>query len=367
MTELSQRSRFRDQLIILVFAAITFFVGVVSPPHLMDDVDATQGEIAKTMLLTGDWITARVGRSRVFRESSSEVLDDSGALQHFRNSLIGVATLPGAIAAIALCLLAHQMAYWAGAAQTGFYAGLVLATSIGLFLFTRIVIPDVLEPLALVLALYAFLRTVEEESASLWWRATFYIALACGVLLKGLIGLAFPVGICLLYLAATEQLLVVETWRKLRIVPGRFLAIAAPWHILAILRNPPYFDLTLHADPNFGHNFRGFFWFYFINDQFLRFTNGRWPHDYNTVPRVWFWLYHLLWFFPWSFFLVGLRRTFFRTQDRFGRMHLLCLIWISLIMLFFTLLTTQEYYSMPIYPALALLNRVRDVVALARN
>ena len=86
---------------------------------------------------------------------------------------------------------------------------------------------------------------------------------------------------------------------KLRVIRGviPFLAITAPWPLAAILRNPPYFDLTLHAEPNFGHRCRGFFWFYFINDQFLRFTNGRWLHDYNTVPWVWFWLYHLLWFF----------------------------------------------------------------------
>jgi hypothetical protein len=46
------------------------------------------------------------------------------------------------------------------------------------------------------------------------------------------------------------------------------LLIAAPWHILATLRNPPYFDFTMRSAPGEYH---GFLWFYFINEQLLRF------------------------------------------------------------------------------------------------
>ena len=80
------------------------------------------------------------------------------------------------------------------------------------------------------------------------------------------------------------------------------LAIAAPWHVLATLRNPPYFDFTLKSEPGQYH---GFFWFYFMNEHVFRFLNMRHPRDYNTVPRHLFWLFHLLWFFPWSVFLPG--------------------------------------------------------------
>ena len=73
------------------------------------------------------------------------------------------------------------------------------------------------------------------------------------------------------------------------------LLIAAPWHVLATLRNPPYFDFTMHSAPGEYH---GFLWFFFINEQLLRFLNLRYPRDYNTVPRLYFWLFHLLWLFP---------------------------------------------------------------------
>ncbi|HSP06623.1 MAG TPA: glycosyltransferase family 39 protein, partial [Acidobacteriota bacterium] len=131
-----------------------------------------------------------------------------------------------------------------------------------------------------------------------------------------------------------------------------FLAIAAPWHILATLRMPPYFDFTLHSGPGEYH---GFFWFYFINEHVLRFLNLRYPRDYNTVPRLSFWLLHLLWLFPWSAYLAAASRLSYRPVDRAGRTRLLALCWTGFLLLFFTFSTTQEYYSMPVYPALSLL------------
>jgi hypothetical protein len=130
------------------------------------------------------------------------------------------------------------------------------------------------------------------------------------------------------------------------------VAIAAPWHILATLRNPPYFDLTMHSAPGEYH---GFLWFFVMNEQVLRFLNLRYPRDYNTVPRVYFWLLHLVWLFPWSVYFPAVFKLSFRPLDRAGRTRLLALCWAGFILVFFTFSTTQEYYSMPCYPALALL------------
>jgi hypothetical protein len=124
------------------------------------------------------------------------------------------------------------------------------------------------------------------------------------------------------------------------------LAIAAPWHVLATIRNPPYFDFTMHSESG---SYRGFFWFYFINEHVLRFLNLRYPRDYNTVPRLWFWLFHLLWFFPWSMYLPGVVRL------PKSQVRLLAYCWVGFVLVFFTFSTTQEYYSMPCYPAIALL------------
>jgi hypothetical protein len=130
------------------------------------------------------------------------------------------------------------------------------------------------------------------------------------------------------------------------------LLIAAPWHALATLRNPPYFDLTMRSERGAYH---GFFWFYFLNEHVFRFLNMRYPRDYNTVPRALFWSLNLLWLYPWSAFLPAAARLDYKPVDRSGRTRLLALCWTGFILLFFTFSTTQEYYSMPCYPALALL------------
>ncbi len=237
--------------------------------------------------------------------------------------------------------------------MAGFYAGLVLATCVGLFLFTRILIPDVTLTLAICVSFWSFQRALEpdEEMPLRRWTALLAASLAVGVLLKGLIAIVVPVGGALVYLAITRQLFDRRVWQRLHVVSSVliFLAIAAPWHILATLRMPPYFAFTLHSGPGEYH---GFFWFYFMNEHVLRFLGLRYPHDYNTVPRVWFWLMNLIWLFPWSIYLPSVAALGYRPQDRAGRTRLLAICWTGFLLVFFTFSTTQEYYSMPIYPAL---------------
>ena len=45
---------------VLLFAAAIYLGCIISPPSLMDDVDAVQAQIARNMLSSGDWVTARL-------------------------------------------------------------------------------------------------------------------------------------------------------------------------------------------------------------------------------------------------------------------------------------------------------------------
>jgi len=47
-------------LIVLLFSGAVYLGCIVSPPSLMDDVDAMQSQIARNMLTSGDWFTARL-------------------------------------------------------------------------------------------------------------------------------------------------------------------------------------------------------------------------------------------------------------------------------------------------------------------
>jgi hypothetical protein len=140
-------------------------------------------------------------------------------------------------------------------------------------------------------------------------------------------------------------------WREFRLATGvlLFFAIATPWHLLAGIRNPR------------------FFWFYFVNEHFLRFLGERYPRDYNKLPAGLYWALHLVWLFPWSVYLPLALRDFWRdvkakslvsgTARSFAaRTQLLCWIWGGVILTFFAFSTNQEYYTVPAYlPVLLLL------------
>lgn len=347
-------SRRQIFLIVVFFAAAVYLGCILSPPSLMDDVDAVQAQIARNMLGSGDWVTARLDGVPYLEKPP--LLYWMIAISY---KIFGVhdwaARIPVALSAIALCWTTAAFSLWAFGKRAGFYAGLCMSTCIGLFLFTRILLPDAMLTFSIALALWALLRALdEEERHPRAWAAVMAASLAVGLLLKSLIGIVFPVGAAVLYLLITRQLFVARTWRRLRPFSGLviILLIAAPWHILATIRNPPYFSFTMKSIPGEYH---GFWWFFFINEQLLRFLNLRYPRDYDTVPRTLFWLFNLAWLFPWSVYLPAAFKLSYRPVDRAGRTRLMALCWIAFVMVFFTFSTTQEYYSMPIYPAMALL------------
>ena len=320
----------------------------------MDDVDAVQAQIARNMLDSGDWVTAHLDGIAYLEKSPLKYWMIAISYEIF-GVRDWVARLPVALSAVILCWLTFRIGAWAFSLRAGLYAGLALATCVGMFLFTRVQIPDVTIGVTIALAMWAFLRTLDsEESRPALWSMVMAAAIGTGLLLKGLIAAVFPIAAALLYLAFTKQIASLEAWKRLAPFRGTLIAlvIAVPWHVLATLRNPPYIDFTVHSVPG---TYRGFFWFYFMNEHVLRFLNLRYPRDYNTVPRVYFWLFHLLWLFPWSVYFPAVVKQSFRPVDRAGRMRLLCLCWAGFLLVFFTFSSTQEYYSMPCYAALALL------------
>jgi 4-amino-4-deoxy-L-arabinose transferase-like glycosyltransferase len=128
--------------VLLLIAAAVYLASIVSPPSLMDDVDAVQGQIARNMLLSGDWVTARLD-GVIYLEKSPLVYWLMAISYKVFGAYDWAARIPIALSSIALAWLTAAFGRWAFSAMAGFYAGLCLATCIGLFLFTRILIPDV--------------------------------------------------------------------------------------------------------------------------------------------------------------------------------------------------------------------------------
>ena len=333
----------------VVFAAV-FLASLFSPP-LLDDADSTHAEAAREMFVTGDYVTLHVNGVRYLEKAPLPYWLVVASYHLFGINEFST-RLPMAISVLLLGVLALVWSRRAFGERAGIYAALFVYTAAGVFLFTRILIPDVLLSVLIAGSLYFFLTALEPEGEIWRWYAG-YACIALGVLTKGLIALAFPGGAAFIYLAVTGEW---RRWREFRMVSGLalFLLIAAPWHILAGLRNTG------------GQGGHGFFWFYFVNEHFLRFLGKRYPRDYNKLPSALYWSLHLVWLFPWSLYLPAAIRTVIdvrkqRQHDFSARTRLLCWILAGLILVFFAISTNQEYYTFPAY--LPLLMLVADGVA----
>ena len=315
---------------------LVFFAALFAPP-LLDDADATHAQAARAIATTGDLVTLHVNGIRYLEKAPLPYWLVALCFKLFGFNTFAV-HLPQAIAVALLALLGHRWANQAFGARTAFYTAISVLTSAGVFLFTRIFIPEVLLSLFLAAALFAFLKSLHpttdllskschpsatredlllespqkssstpERPALAWYAGPYFypyvlwFCLACAVLTKGLVALVFFFGTAILYLALTGDY---RQWRRLKPFTGTllFLAIAAPWHVLAGLRNTGGMD---------GH---GFFWFYFINEHVLRFLGRRLPRDYNKLPASLFWLQHLVWLFPWSLFFPFALLTAYRNR-----------------------------------------------------
>ena len=331
--------------------AIIYMTGLSRPP-LLDDVDTVHAEAAREMMLRHDWVTLYTNGIRYLDKAPLMYWGLIGTYSAFGAGTV-TTRLPLMLSVLALILATYRLGRRVLGGAAGLLAGMVLASSLGLFLYTRFLIPEVLVTLWLTLGYDFFLQALEEEQPSRLVCWGFAAVCALNVLSKGLIGLIFPIAALGIFLVLTGNL---GRLLRMRIVSSLFvfLLISVPWHVLAALRNPAQGEA------------RGFLWFYFINEHLLRFLNKRVPPGYDTVPLALFWGLLLAWLFPWSAFLPQalrdvprkwreLRASPTTEEARRRRANLLFFLWPLVIVGFFSFSTRQEYYTIPGLPGMALL------------
>jgi 4-amino-4-deoxy-L-arabinose transferase-like glycosyltransferase len=365
----------------VIFAAV-LFASLFTPP-LLDDADASHAQAAQHMAESGDWVTLKVDGIRYLEKPPLPYWLDAGLYRVVGQNAFAT-HLPNALAMLGCAWLGWLWAGRAWGRRAGFYAALGILTAAGPFLYTRFAIPEALLTFLLLLALYSLLTGFESIRPLRFYG--MWVALALAVLTKGLIAPIF------FFAAAVPLLIVSGQWRRwLELKPFSgllvFLAIAAPWHILAGLANPGQGNpIGNHPTPG---NVHGFYYFYFLNEHLFRFLGTRFPHDYNRLPFAVYWLLHLVWLFPWSLFLPALvaaawktRRSWLQHLQRDGgqtldfyldnatredvagtvlrlkfraRTNWLLALYSGFILIFFSLSTNQEYYTFPAWPALIIL------------
>ncbi|HWX38726.1 MAG TPA: glycosyltransferase family 39 protein [Candidatus Sulfotelmatobacter sp.] len=342
-----KRVRVRSRWILVCLFALSaaLYVGTAGSPALDDeDVDAAHAMVSQEMLQRHDFVVPYMDGLRYLIRPPMHFWLVAASYKLLGETEFAT-RLPLGLAMVGMVLLTFEFGRRFFGRRAGVYAALAVATSLGMFIFTRIMIPEAIYALAFEGIFYLFLRswTGSLDARVGYWGAAALCAVA--VLTRALIGLLFPAAAIVLFITLTRGW---KRWRELRLFSSSaiFLAIAAPWHILAGLRSP------------------GFFWAYFINEHINRALGTRIPHDYGAVPLWIWWTAHLAWLFPWSFFFpLALRNFRFSPRAWSGPMsaheqaRLLLFVWAGVILFFFTIESgsRMEYYSFGAWPAICLL------------
>lgn len=370
-----------QSLVLIALFWLVLQIGGLFTPGLLDDVDSVYIQVAREMLQRHDFVTPTIDGIRFFDKPPLMYWLAAGSM-HVFGQHDWAARLPLALGVLALLFAVYWLGLRLYAAvsparypdRAALYASLATATSIGPYLYTRFYIPDILIALWMTLSVHLFLLARERASgtlqertdagarkqSALWPSLGFGFVMALDVLTKGLIGIVFPLLFVFLFLLIRREL---KRWRALHVLAaaGVFLLVAAPWHVLAAIRNP-----AIAMPAGVGLPARaGWTWFYLYNEHIARFLGRRIPHDYGQVPIPLFWFLLFVWLLPWAAFLVpavrnavSSLRSQMQSATRFAPAQdaaLTTLLWAGVILGFFTVSSRQEYYHLPALPALALL------------
>ncbi|HWZ84605.1 MAG TPA: glycosyltransferase family 39 protein [Thermoanaerobaculia bacterium] len=329
---------------LLLVLSAGLYLGLAGAPALVDDdIDAAHALVAREMLERHDYVVMYQDGLRYLIRAPLHFWMIAASYAALGQSAFAT-RLPVALAMVGLVLLTFEFGRRFFGQRAGLYGGLAVATSAGMFVFTRTVIPEAIYALEFTAVFYLFLRSWTGSLApGVGYRAAAAVC-ALAVLTRGPIGLLFPAATIVVFLTATQGW---PRWRELRLPSSiaLFLAIAAPWHVLAERRAP------------------GFAWAYFVNEHVNRALGTRLPHDYGAVPLGLWLAEHAVWLFPWSAFAVLTVRLFPAPRSWGTRMdadaqaRLLLFAWAAVIVGFFCLESgsRMEYYSFGAWPALALL------------
>ena len=338
----------RDLLLLtLVFGAL-FFSFLGNRPLAAPD-EGRYTEIPREMAESGDYITPRLNGLKYFEKPPLLYWVQTAPIK-----LFGVKEwamrLPLAILALLGCLMTYFFTQRLYSRQVGLWAAGILGSSLLYNVLARILILDMGVSIFLSGTLFSFVTATEEErplKRRLWMYLAASFA-AAAVLSKGLIGLALPGLIAVIWLTLTKRWALLK-WLYLPSSIGVFFLLAAPWHILASLKNPGFFD------------------FYFIHEHFERYL--------TTVHRrhqpIWFFIpVTLLGLLPWPSFLINTLRVFV-PKTLFGQRSpkaFFFFLWATIPFIFFSISNSKLIpYILPIFPAIAVMMAFTIVEHLKNN
>ena len=321
-------------LILVVVYALLWF-GTLNYRHLIPSDEGRYAEIAREMLVTGDWVTPRYNGYKYFEKPPLQIWATATAFNIF-----GVGDWQARLWTALTGFLTIVFIGFTGAriysARAGWLAAVALASSPMWVIGGHINSLDMGLSAFLVAALCSLLlaQTSSNKTYSRNWMWACWAFMALATLSKGVIGVAIPGMVFAVYSITAWDW---KIWKRLHIISGSilFLAITAPWFVLIAQRNPEFLE------------------FFFIHEHLQRFTQT--AHS-RTGPIYFFLPLLLLGFLPWIAQVPGAIAQTWRERNREFSSGWLLTCWFVVILGFFSISQSKlPGYIIPLFPALALI------------
>lgn len=330
-------------IVLIVIGILLVWFGTLDARHLLRPDEGRYAEISREMFVTGDWVTIRYNALKYFEKPPFHLWVTTIAYELFGvgdwQARLCVA-LSG-IVGLGVTMLAA--ARWFGC-RVGLLTGLAMLAMPMWSVAGHFNSLDMTLSGALACVLACMLLAQHPEAtpaARRGWMLACWIAMGVAILTKGLVGIALPGLVLVVYSLVTRDL---GLWRRLHLGAGilAMLVVTVPWFWLVSTRNPEF--------PQF----------FFIHEHWDRYTST----VHSRKGSIWYFVPLLLaGLLPW----LGLvPRMWDVVRDRAGAARgvggkpfqpaLMSLIWFVAIFVFFSMSGSKlPGYIVPVFPALAIL------------
>lgn len=335
-------SRFSRLCVAILVTTAVIRLATLGAYPLADTTEARYGEIARLMLVTGDWITPQIEVDVPFwGKPPLSIWLTAVSFKAFGVSEFS-ARLPAFLLLMGTAWLVASFGKIALNPEAGLVAAVILLSSGLGFVSSGAVMTDPALLMSTTLAMMAFWRANVRRQFR--WGYVFFAALGFGILAKGPIAailILTPIGTWVIWrqqwIGLSERL----PWKMGTLLT---LAIALPWYLFAEQKTP------------------GFLNYFIIGEHWSRFVTSGWAGDLygsaHAQARGMIWLFWVGSVLPWSVIAIKyfIDRQRGQTKALITDWHRYLILWFLTPMAFFTFAgNILPAYVLPGLPAFALL------------
>jgi 4-amino-4-deoxy-L-arabinose transferase-like glycosyltransferase len=329
----------RTQIYILIGLCAVLYFFNLSQWDLWNPDEPRYGQVAREIVNGGDWILMH-NNGKMYTDKPPLffwlIAFSSFLWQGFNSFSV---RFPSAFFGTLTVLLTFLLGKKLSGPRSGFFSGLILATSFEFaYLATRANI-DATLAFFTTASLFCFFewhqgfyspspRPPISRTLSIYG---FYVGMALATLTKGPVGFILPLLVSLIYLAVQRD------WKRMKamkLLPGflLLLVIVLSWYLPAVWKGGQVY----------------------LNETLFKHTLNRYSGGWSHVRPFYYYFYNFpAQFLPWTLFLPGAFVYGFSEKEAEKRnAFLFFFVWFVVIFLFFSISKgKRELYVLPLYPA----------------